>query len=342
MSMVSGKFYLLIIVFAAYVDATFFRKHFQEEPEEATFIPQENDCLCECPKSKYVRVEVPQTQVKYYPIEEPKEESSNEKKPEPFKPEIQREIYKEIGDVFEKLDNLSRKNNENSVQYMQNNGFDEHLGQITYDNEQGGIKHHSDGSEGDSNAGIDVENQYDIQQSQTQPQQPTTFQESSQGGEQQNVFRQTSAPQPEIETNSDNYADSQQYTALQPGTEHKIDEFEWMYGVPQMKTRRYFAIRRMSSNGSSKSTATRMRASNTSGNTRELGSSSTSKPQSVISKQTTHRNNKNGEQLQPKLTSRSQLREFQKPNNQRVTVGVVTQPEKIRQHVIRLERRYDY
>ena len=58
-------------------EATFFRKRHQE-PEypylahEEEPLPldhhYEGECHCECPKDKFIRVEVPKTQVQYYPV----------------------------------------------------------------------------------------------------------------------------------------------------------------------------------------------------------------------------------------------------------------------------------
>lgn len=61
-------------------EATFFsRRH--HEPEYPSYIMPEHDslhqephaeseCQCECPKDKFIRVEVPKTQVQYFPIDD--------------------------------------------------------------------------------------------------------------------------------------------------------------------------------------------------------------------------------------------------------------------------------
>lgn len=120
-----------------------YKEEYKEDYKEET---PEDDCKCECPKTKYDKVEVPQTKVKYYPISEPKDdEQTSPKSAEPFKPVIQREIYKELGDVLDKLDDLSRNSHKENMKYMKEQGYEEHTsGQISYGSDE---KDSGDGGE---------------------------------------------------------------------------------------------------------------------------------------------------------------------------------------------------
>lgn len=121
-------FNLIILTYVvSFTEATFFKKFINTDliaDHEDQYVPTINpDCNCECPRTKYVDVEVPKTQVKYYPISEPKEESessaSNQPSEQPFKPVINREIYKQIGEVIDKLENLTQQgHHQESMSYL--------------------------------------------------------------------------------------------------------------------------------------------------------------------------------------------------------------------------------
>jgi hypothetical protein len=60
-------------------EATFFKKrhpepeyHYMPPEDESLSMDHYNDgeCRCECPKDKFIRVEVPKTQIQYFPISE--------------------------------------------------------------------------------------------------------------------------------------------------------------------------------------------------------------------------------------------------------------------------------
>lgn len=122
-----------VISCAVVVESTFFKRFEPEQRYVESEVIQADDvheeepedkCNCECPRSKYVHVDVPKTQVKYYPINAPKEEGGEESAARPFKPVINKEIYKQIGDVIDKLENLTKGQQQTTTQgYVKDNGF---------------------------------------------------------------------------------------------------------------------------------------------------------------------------------------------------------------------------
>lgn len=142
---------LTVVVFIAFANVargTFFQQDNYSPPDENYSFDEDSEkyekfdgeCKCDCPKPKMIKVQVPKTRVKYYPISELKDDEPT-KSPEPFKPMIQTEIYKELGEVLDKLDNLSRKSHQESMKeslkYMKENAFEENMsGQISYEEKE--------------------------------------------------------------------------------------------------------------------------------------------------------------------------------------------------------------
>ncbi|KAI1295454.1 hypothetical protein HDE_05362 [Halotydeus destructor] len=78
----------------------------QSEPYDEEVLQQ---CACKCPKSKYVKVEVPKTQVKYYPVAASTDEEPSS--PPVFKPMITKQVYKQVGQMYGSTDKLTNGKN---------------------------------------------------------------------------------------------------------------------------------------------------------------------------------------------------------------------------------------
>ena len=116
-------------------------------------VPDMNDCHCECPDHKYINVEVPKTQIQYYPIEEHEIEGykQNEDKYDsssmkhgidssvfqpphtedappddsnkPFKADISQKLYQELEGLVEKISsNLPGHYSKKSEEYKDDRG----------------------------------------------------------------------------------------------------------------------------------------------------------------------------------------------------------------------------
>lgn len=91
----------LIFLQLSFVKGTFFKKIVEVIPE---------DCECKCPKPKFIHVDVPKSQTKYYPVEESHKHDNFEEHEsrEPFKPVVNEDFYRELGSVIRKLTNITK------------------------------------------------------------------------------------------------------------------------------------------------------------------------------------------------------------------------------------------
>lgn len=91
--------FAFICLFCRTSEATFWKKTpvYSLDSEEP---PGSQECLCECPKDKFIQVEVPKTQVQYFPIDEkdlqdnswPPESNENGLEMPPDEPEYMKDM----------------------------------------------------------------------------------------------------------------------------------------------------------------------------------------------------------------------------------------------------------